>query len=342
MSLKVVILGAGGYAGGELLRILDSHPGVEIIQITSNSHAGKYVHAAHPNLRGNSSLKFSGHNDLLSADIVFCCLPHGEAAKRMSELMNQFEYIVDLSSDYRLSDPRSYNRWYGSDHPTPDLLEKFCYGLPEINREQLKSARYVSGVGCNATAVNLALLPFQDSSLVTKAVVDLKVGSSEGGASPNKSSHHPERSGAVRSFSPCGHRHQAEILQLYPEIELHFSVTSVELVRGVLATCHLFLSEKLTEKDIWQLFRPLFKKEPFLRLVKERSGIHRYPEPKILAGSNYCDIGFAVDPESNRVVVLSALDNLVKGAAGTAVQCMNLMTGHDETEGLTFSGLHPA
>jgi N-acetyl-gamma-glutamyl-phosphate/LysW-gamma-L-alpha-aminoadipyl-6-phosphate reductase len=186
------------------------------------------------------------------------------------------------------------------------------------------------------------LAPLAEANLLAQAVVDLKVGSSEAGAQPSASSHHPERSGAVRSFKPTGHRHQAEVIQaLGDDFELHFSVTSVELVRGVLATCHCFLNRRVEEKDIWQLYRLAYRDEPFVRLVKSRTGLHRYPEPKLLAGSNYCDVGFEVDPDTGRVVVMAAIDNLMKGAAGSAVQAMNVMMGWDETAGLTFPGLHP-
>jgi N-acetyl-gamma-glutamyl-phosphate/LysW-gamma-L-alpha-aminoadipyl-6-phosphate reductase len=173
-------------------------------------------------------------------------------------------------------------------------------------------------------------------------VVDVKVGSSEGGARSSQSSHHPERSGSVRSFKPTGHRHQAEIQQaLGEDFELHFSVTSVEMVRGVLATCHAFLEEAVADRDIWKLYRSAYGEEPFIRLVKSRIGIHRYPDPNLLAGSNFCDIGFEIDEQSNRVVVIAAIDNLMKGAAGSAVQSMNLMCGFEETAGLGFPGLHP-
>jgi N-acetyl-gamma-glutamyl-phosphate/LysW-gamma-L-alpha-aminoadipyl-6-phosphate reductase len=146
----------------------------------------------------------------------------------------------------------------------------------------------------------------------------------------------------VRSFSPTGHRHQSEILQELGDFELHFSATAVELVRGVLCTAHVWLDEPLEDKDLWRLYREAYGAEPFVRIVKERTGLYRYPEPKILAGTNYCDVGFVRDPDSERLVVISAIDNLMKGAAGTAVQTMNLMLGLDETAGLGFPGLHPA
>ena len=223
-------------------------------------------------------------------------------------------------------------------------LSKFVYGLPELYREQIRSASYVSGVGCNATASNLALLPLVRAGLLDAArdvVVEVKVGSSEGGAQSSDSSHHPERSGAVRSFAPTGHRHTAEIHQATGLERVHLSITSVELVRGALATAHVFPREAVTEKDLWRAYRAAYSGEPFVRIVRERQGTYRLPEPKILAGSNYADVGFALDEATGRVVSICAIDNLMKGAAGSAVQCMNLMCGFDERAGLGFPGLHP-
>jgi N-acetyl-gamma-glutamyl-phosphate/LysW-gamma-L-alpha-aminoadipyl-6-phosphate reductase len=176
-------------------------------------------------------------------------------------------------------------------------------------------------------------------------VIECKTGSSGSGGAPGLGSHHPERSGAMRSFKPTGHRHTAEVIQELtfdgraPEVA--FSATSIEAVRGILATSHVFLKEPLSDKEIWAIYRQTFKDEPFIRIVKENSGIHRYPEPKILSGSNYCDVGFERDPFSNRVVVMAALDNLMKGAAGQAVQAFNIRHNFDEDCGLEFAGLHP-
>ena len=340
---QVSIVGGSGYVGGELLRLLLFHPNVEVKQITSASQAGRYVYTVHPNLRGMTSLQFVHPDVLEPVDLLFLAMPHGQSSATIGRYAELGERIVDCSADFRLRDVNTYSTWYGDDHPAPEWLGRFVYGLPERHREDLGQARYASGVGCNATATILGLAPLADAGLLHEAVVDLKVGSSEAGAQASTSSHHPERSGAVRSFKPTGHRHQAEVRQaLGDDFRLSFSVTSVELVRGVLATCHCFLKEELKDKDMWKLYRPAYRGEPFVRLVKSSVGIHRYPEPKLLAGSNYCDIGFEVDSGSNRVVVMSALDNLMKGAAGSAVQSMNVMMGWDETAGLTFPGLHPA
>lgn len=339
--IRASIVGASGYAGGELLRLLLGHPGVDVAQVTSNRQVGRFVHQVHPNLRGHTQLRFVAPDEVEPCDVLFLALPHGTAAQGIERWSGLAERIVDLSADFRLSDAAAYERWYGKAHPAPAWLGRFVYGLPETRREDLRDARFASGVGCNATAVNLALLPLARSGVIERAIVEVKVGSSEGGNDPGASTHHPERSGVVRSFAPTGHRHQAEMEQELGAFELHVSATAVELVRGVLCTAHVFLTEDMEERDVWRLYREHYGAEPFVRLVKERRGLYRYPEPKILAGSNYADVGFARDDSTGRLVVLSAIDNLMKGAAGTAVQAMNLMCGLDETAGLDFPGLHP-
>ncbi len=353
MTCRVSIVGGSGYAGGELLRLLLSHPEVEVQQVTSESYAGRYVHTRHPNLRGRTRLKFSVLAALEPCDLLFLALPHGESMKRIDQFAKLAPRIIDLSADFRLRDPGAYERWYGHAHPAPQWLSRFVYGLPEIYREQIRNADYVSGVGCNATVTNLALWPLFVNDLVDRSrgvIVEVKAGSSEGGASPGPSSHHPDRSHAVRSFAPTGHRHTAEVIQALGKTgtppEVHMSVTAIELVRGALATAHVFarselVAEGLAPIDLWKVYRSSYGHEPFVRLVRERQGVYRYPEPKILAGSNYADVGFDYDPTTGRIVAIAAIDNLMKGAAGTAVQCMNLMHGWPETLGLDFPGLHP-
>jgi LysW-gamma-L-alpha-aminoadipyl-6-phosphate/LysW-L-glutamyl-5-phosphate reductase len=339
---KVSILGGSGYVGGEVLRLLLYHPNVQLHQVTSASQVGHYVHASHPNLRSVTDLQFCHPGELENCDILFLCQSHGEAAKKIEEYARQAGSLIDCSADFRLRQPEDYRTWYDWDHPNPGWLNRFVYGLPERHRSELRQCSYASGVGCNATATLLAIAPLADAGLLEKVIADVKAGSSEAGAKPTDGSHHPERSHCIRSFMPTGHRHQAEVYQeLGRGFDLSFSVTSVELVRGVLATAHCFLKEKATERDIWKLYRQAYGQEPFIRLVKQKSGIFRYPEPKLLAGSNFCDVGFEIDPHSKRVVALAAIDNLMKGAAGSAVQCMNLMNGWEERTGLTFPGLHP-
>jgi N-acetyl-gamma-glutamyl-phosphate/LysW-gamma-L-alpha-aminoadipyl-6-phosphate reductase len=348
--IEAAIAGASGYAGGELLRLLLAHPKVEVTQITSETYAKQYAHFVHPNLRDRTALKFRKLADMESCDLLFLALPHGHAMRRIDEFAALAERIVDLSADFRLRDPAAYARWYDCEHPATEWLdghssECFVYGMPELYREQLSGARYASGTGCNAIVSNLALWPLYRRGLVRESVVEVKVGSSEGGNASNPASHHPERAGVVRSYAPAGHRHVAELIQeleLDPdEPRLHFSVTSVGIVRGALATCHCLLDEPLEERDAWRIYRGDYGDEPFVRIAKSARGVHRYPEPKILTGSNYCDVGFAADPGNKRLVAIAAIDNLMKGAAGNAVQTMNVMYGWPETLGLEFAGLHP-
>ncbi len=342
--IQASVVGASGYVGGELLRLLVGHPEVEVKQATSESYAGKPAYFVHPNLRGRTSLRFSRLEELEPCDVMFLALPHGKAMYHIDEFASLAERVIDLSADFRLRDPQAYQRWYGIEHPAPEWLSRFVYGLPEIHREEIRSARYVSGVGCNAACTIPALYPLYRRGLVKLTVVDLKVGSSEGGSRSTTASHHPERAGVVRPYTPATHRHLAELLQELPlgnEQQIHISVTSVGTVRGAGAASHCFLTELLSEREVWDLYRNDYAGEPFIRLVAAKRGIHRFPEPKILAGSNFCDIGFALEEGRGRLVVLSAIDNLMKGSAGSAVQAMNLMLGFPEWSGLEFPGLHP-
>jgi N-acetyl-gamma-glutamyl-phosphate/LysW-gamma-L-alpha-aminoadipyl-6-phosphate reductase len=338
---KVSIVGGSGYTGGELLRLLLFHPNCSVQQVTSERFAGKFVHNAHPNLRKVTPLKFCAVSELAPCDLLFLCLPHGQSVDRIDEFRGLAPKVVDLSADFRLKDIEQYSKYYGGAHQRPDLLDAFVYGLPERHRDELRGANLVACPGCNATATILALSPLHQRGLIDSVVVEVKAGSSEGGNAVSDASHHPERSGAVRSYKPTGHRHVAEMKQELPDVAIHFSATSIEMVRGILATCHVFLSADTTEKDVWKIYREAYSDEPFIRIVKERSGIHRYPDPKLLAGTNYCDIGFEREPDTNRLVVISAIDNLMKGAAGQALQNVNILLGLPETAGLEFPGLHP-
>ena len=403
MSLvRVAIIGGSGYTGGELIRLLLFHPQVELTQVASSSHAGHFVHSTHPNLRKITAMRFCHPDDLTTCDVLFLCLPHGLSGETIERYRLLAPRIIDLAADFRLRSPELYQQWYGHEHQAPHLLSEAIYGLPELHRGELSEAKLVSGTGCMATAAILGLAPLYRAGVVNQnvpVVVEAKVGSSAAGATPGTGSHHPDRSGAVRSFEPTGHRHTAELIQelgqLWPtdvgkadavaagvgkadainrvptiramncqEVNkltdghdesgdfansshkllrqtVAFSATAIELVRGVLVTGHVFINERLDERALWRIYREAYQREPFIRLVKERSGVYRYPEPKILAGSNFCDVGFALDVEQQRVVVMSALDNLMKGAAGNGVQALNCMFGWDETLGLTFPGLHP-
>lgn len=345
--LSVGIVGASGYTGGELLRLLQGHPSVEVTQVTANSSVGKFVHQVHPHLRGLYDLKFISQDALTSCDILFLALPHGEAQRYIEQFAELATTIIDLSADFRLGTADDYVATYGEAHQAPEWLDRFVYGLPEVNREALQQSQYASGVGCNATATTLAVLAVVRSGLLTPSqpiFVDLKVGSSEAGRTPTASSHHPARSGVVRPFQLTGHRHEAEVRQVLADcgdFDVRLSVTSVELVRGVAAAIHVTLPTGLAEKDFWKIYRQTWRDEPFVRIVHERTGLHQHPEPRLLAGTNFADVGWAYDPATGRTVFLSALDNLGKGAAGTAVQCMNIMCGFEETTALTFGGIYP-
>ena len=341
---KISIIGGSGYTGGELLRLLLAHPKVEVQQVTSRSNLGRYVYQIHPNLRGHTQLKFIEPGEIKATDILFLALPHGQVQNNINAYAKLANRIIDLSADFRLNESADYERWYGEKHAAPEWLQKFVYGLPELHRDEIRGANYISGVGCNATAGNLALLPLVKADVLepsTPILIEIKVGSSESGAIGNAGSLHAERSNVVRTFSTFGHRHTAEVIQEMGIEDVQLTLTAVNLVRGVLATAHLQTKKGTTKKDVWQAYRAIAKENPFIRIVKESRGIYRVPEPKILAGTNYADLGFELDEGTGRLVSICAIDNLMKGAAGSAVQCMNLMMGWDETTGLEFMGLHP-
>ncbi|MEE9152160.1 MAG: N-acetyl-gamma-glutamyl-phosphate reductase [Thermoplasmata archaeon] len=339
--MRVSIVGASGYVGGELLRLLLGHPKIDIDKVTSERFAGKPISSIHPNLRSQTDLKFCGVEKLDKVDLLFVALPHANLMKNFDRFSVFSERLIDLSADFRLKNPEDYKKWYDLEHPRPDLLNKFVYGIVELHREEMRQAKNISSAGCNATVVILALHPLLKNDLLDlnwPVVVEVKCGSSEGGNKVSEASHHPVRSGCVRSYKPVGHRHIAEMSQELG-IPIYLSATSIDMVRGILMTGHVFLKEGIKELDIWKTYRKEYGEEPFIRIVKERTGIYRYPEPKILAGTNYCDIGFALD--GNRLVVIGAIDNLMKGAAGQAIHAMNVMFGFDERMGLEFPGLHP-
>ncbi|HET9909522.1 MAG TPA: N-acetyl-gamma-glutamyl-phosphate reductase [Anaerolineales bacterium] len=342
----VSIVGGSGYGGGELLRLLLGHPCVDVQQATSRSHVGEYVYQTHPNLRKRTQLKFSDPAQLTPVDILFLAQPHGQAQHHIEHFAELSPRIIDLSADFRLRDAEVYEKWYGEKHSAPEWLSKFVYGLPEVHREDLKNANFVSGVGCNATAANLALLPLIKADLLdfsSPIYVEIKVGSSEGGAEGNSGSLHAERANVIRTFSAFGHRHTAEVIQEMGVTaeRISLTMTAVDLVRGVLATAHAKVKAGVTTKDLWKAYRQAANENPFLRVVKEARGVYRVPEPKVLAGTNYADLGFELDESNGHIVSLCAIDNLMKGASGSAVQSMNLMMGWEETLGLEFMGLHP-
>jgi N-acetyl-gamma-glutamyl-phosphate/LysW-gamma-L-alpha-aminoadipyl-6-phosphate reductase len=341
--MKAAVVGGSGYVGGELLRLLARHPKVEVTQVTSDSRAGEPVSRVHPNLRGAVDLRFVPRTDLAAADVTFVATPHGQSMTEMPGWLARGGLVIDASADFRLKDPAQYPRYYGTAHPHPELLDRSVYGLPEIHRSEIPGAPLVAAPGCIATAAILALRPLARAGVLdpSHVIVDAKSGSSAGGADGGPAAAHPERSGVMRLYAPVQHRHAAEIEQ-ETGLPVALSCHAVEAVRGVLATCHTWTTHPVTEKELWRIYREAYGGEPFVRIVHDASGIHRQPEPKILAGTNFCDVGFAVDPSGSRVVAVAALDNLVKGAAGNAVQSLNLWAGYPETLGLDFLGLHPS
>lgn len=341
---RVSVVGATGFVGGELLRLIEGHPELELAQATSTRLAGQALARVHPHLGPTRATRFCSPQELVACDALFLALPHGKAASAIEHYSALAPTLVDCSADFRLRDPERYREWYAESHPEPDWLPRFVYGLPELHREELRTATHVSGVGCNATALQLALLPLERAGLLSReqtVVAEVKVGSSEGGASANPASHHPLRAGCVRSYAPAGHRHAGEVEQGFPGLRLALSVTAVELVRGVLATCHVPLERAVDERELARAYRAFARDEPFVDVVHERSGPYRHPEPKLVCGTNRAQIGYALDERNGRVVALCAIDNLVKGAAGSALQSFNLTQGWPEDAGLAFRGLHP-
>ncbi len=342
MSFTASIVGGSGFAGGELLRLLLGHPEAAIGQVSSRGSAGQPVARTHPNLRGHVDRMFCVPEEIEACDVLFLCMPHGRAAAEIDRWRSRAGLVVDLSADFRLRDAVAYRRWYETEHAAPEVLAEAVYGLPELTRERLAGAKLVSGVGCNATAMTLALRPLADAGLIRRAICDVKVGSSEAGASPGPGSHHPVRARTARTYSPSGHRHLAEVQQSLGEIDVDATITAIDMVRGVLCTAHVEPTREVELKELWKLYRGAYSDEPFVRIVSERGGANRYPDPRVLVGSNHADVGFAIDERSGRIVALCAIDNLVKGAAGSAIQSMNVALGLPETAGLNFPGLHPA
>ncbi|MDP2586194.1 MAG: N-acetyl-gamma-glutamyl-phosphate reductase [Candidatus Komeilibacteria bacterium] len=341
-KIKVSIVGGSGYAGGELLRLLLNHPHVEVTQITSRSMAGKKVTLLHPNLRKATELRFIKPEELVECDLLFLAMPHGEVMGRLDEYLGKAKKIIDVSADFRLKNPADYPRWYDLIHPNPAYLDKFVCGLAELYREKIRTADLVSCFGCEATCSILSLYPLYKENLIDGPVfLDVKIGSSAAGAKSSAASHHPERANSVRSYKLTGHRHMAEIRQELAAANIFLSATAIEMVRGIVVTAQIMLNKDLNEADILNVYRQYYQKESFIRIINEKAGIYRFPEPKLLAGTNFCDIGFEKEEGTNRLVVVGAIDNLVKGTAGQAIQAMNLMYGWDERLSLEFMGLHP-
>ena len=349
--MRVGIVGGSGYVGGELLRLLLLHPRVDVTTVTSRKDAGEFVFTVHPNLRGATQLKFVPLDLSLIArdcDLVFTAIPHGSSVNVVPKLLEIGLRVIDMSADFRLKNPADYPKWYGWEHTHPELLKEAAYGLVELHREKIKNANLTACPGCMALATILGLAPLVKANVIEKdrIVVDTKIGSSGAGTKPSQATHHAERFGGVRPYKTIGHRHIAEIEQELnflsdKPVKISFSPHAVNIVRGILSTMHVFLTKSLRLQDIWKIYRPFYEGEPFIRLVRYQKGLYQLPNPKVLVGTNYCDIGFELDSNINRLVVFSAIDNIMKGASGQAVQCLNVILGVDEKTGLESFGFHP-
>ncbi|MCP2166898.1 N-acetyl-gamma-glutamyl-phosphate reductase [Goodfellowiella coeruleoviolacea] len=336
--IRAAIVGGAGYIGGELLRLLLGHPEVEVVASTSARLAGRRVDGSHPNLRGLTDLVHSSPDALPDCDAVFFASSGLDDPAQRAALASRAKLVFDLSADLRLTDPALFAKHYGA-HPTPDLLGTATRGLPEVDRAALRTANLVSVPGCMATAGILGLRPLVEF-IDGPVTVDGRVGSSGSGASAGEMNLHAERANVLRVFAPLGHRHQAEISQA-TGLTVRMTATGVDAVRGVQVLCRTQVRAGVTETDIRKAYRAAYADEPFVRVVAQKRGNYRLPEPKILLGSNFCDVGFALDADTRELLVVGALDNLVKGGSGNAVQSLNIRMGWDERLGLGFPGLHP-
>jgi N-acetyl-gamma-glutamyl-phosphate/LysW-gamma-L-alpha-aminoadipyl-6-phosphate reductase len=360
MTLNVGVVGASGFAGGETVRILSQHPKVNLNYITSRRLVGKYFHSIYPNLRNLVDYQFEEYNVKTAqekCDVIFLATPHGVSQDMVPSLLEVGLKVIDLSADFRLKNPTIYKKYYKKEHSHPELFSDAVYGLPELHRDQIKDAYLVAIAGCHASSAIYGLFPLIREGLIelTNIIVDSKTGSSGSGASVNESTHHPIRANSIRPYKMTGHRHTAEIeqelnLQINEstikerKVKVGFSAHAVNLVRGILSTSHAFIAEdvEVSNKILFKTYRRAFRDEPFLRLINQNTGVFRLPDPKIIAGTNYCDVGFELDNHLNRIVVLCTLDNLIKGTAGNAIQSMNIMYRFPENMGLEFSGYYPS
>ena len=267
------------------------------------------------------------------------------------ELLEAGLKVIDLSADFRIKDKEIYKKYYKKEHSNPSYLKKAVYGIPELHRDEIKKANLIAVAGCQAACAIYGLYPLIKGGLIQQnnIIIDSKTGSSGSGASFNEASHHPIRANSIRPYKLTGHRHIAEIEQELSllngvnKVKVGFSAHGVNLVRGILSTAHVFFDEsvEMDEKTIFKAYRTAYRDEHFVRLINQKTGIYRLPDPKIIIGTNFVDVGFQLDDNINRIVVVSALDNLIKGTAGNGIQCMNLMCNFPEMMGLDFPGYFP-
>ena len=341
-KLRVAIFGGSGYGGSELLRILLFHPEVEIVFVTANEQAGKAVSEVHRNLLGLTDLKFrlapEDPSELADLDCVFLALPHGQAMDVVPSLPAHVK-AIDLSGDFRLRDQQVFEQHYGRPHTAMQAQSEFVYGLTETNREAIKQARLIANPGCFATATLLGLAPLVANGLVKgRVIVDAKTGSSGSGAKAAANTHHPQRMNSFYAYKPFTHQHVPEIEQELASVgdwtnELVFMTHSLPVSRGIFSSIYVEAEKTLTEEQLHSMFADFYRDSFFIRLVKGS------PDINWVKTTNFCDLGFA--SRGQQIVIFSALDNLVKGAAGQAVQNMNLMFGLDEKTGLMLVGTNP-
>lgn len=348
-KIKTAIFGGSGYGGSELLRILLAHPNAEIRLVTANEHAGKAVGEVHKNLYGLTDLRFEKAPEDLGTldgiDVAFFGLPHGQALSLIPQLPESVK-VVDLSGDFRINDKEVFKQFYKLDHTADELQSKFVYGLTETNREAIKRAQYIANPGCFATATLLALAPMVKSGLLTgKIIVDAKTGSSGSGAKAAANTHHPQRMNSFYAYKPFTHQHVPEIEQHLKDVgtfdnDFIFMTHSLPVSRGIFASVYLETTVLLTNEDLKNIYEHFYhpvgedQTDSFFVRIVDGS-----PDINWVKTTNFCDI--AAHSNGKQIVVFSAIDNLVKGAAGQAVQNMNLMFGLDETTGLRLVGTNP-
>lgn len=341
-KLRVAIFGGSGYGGSELLRILLFHPNAELVLVTANEHAGKAVSDVHKNLLGLTNLQFvAAPNDLSgidNIDVAFFALPHGQALSLIPQMASNVK-VIDLSADFRIDDSEIFKTFYKLEHTAAELQTEFVYGLTETNREAIKGAKYIANPGCFGTATLLALVPMVKSGMLTgKVIIDAKTGSSGSGAKAGANTHHPQRMNSFYAYKPFTHQHLPEIEQHLRascdfDNDLVFMTHSMPVSRGIFASCYVETTAQMSNQDLQNLYQDFYGDAFFVRIVEGS------PDINWVKNTNFCDI--ALHSNGKQVVVFSAIDNLVKGASGQAVQNMNLMFGFDEKTGLIFTGSNP-
>jgi N-acetyl-gamma-glutamyl-phosphate reductase len=337
---KVAIVGVTGYAGGELARLVLRHPEARLVAAVARSHHGEPLRSVQPHLHSVPDSLVIGA-DVGDAEVVFTALPAGEAARQAGQWLGDGRTVVDIGSDFRLHDPRLYERWYGYTHPAPELLRDAVYGLTELARDRIRTARIIANPGCYPTATLLALAPALRAKLVTgELIVDAKSGVSGAGHNVDEAYLFGTIDESVRPYGVPKHRHTPEIVQeaallLGAAPKLTFTPHLIPMTRGLIATCYAPLRSGVTAKDVADAYAREYAEEPFVRAVTS------FPATKATLGSNWCLVHAVVDEENGRLVAFGALDNLVKGAAGSALQNFNARFGYPETMGLEALPLWP-